>query len=101
MTDRRLAAIYKFKVYAGIDASGEPSEMAWRTTLARLAQAGVIPLDEAVLSETRRTWNRPEAAAEFAKPYALAALNRGGLIERYQKAQDVARQTRRSGRWTV
>ena len=101
VTDRRLAAIYKFKVYAGIDASGEPSEMAWRTTLARLAQAGVIPLDEAVLSETRRTWNRPEAAAEFAKPYALAALNRGGLIERYQKAQDVARQTRRSGRWTV
>ena len=40
-----------FKVYAVIDASGDPSELASRTTLARLAQAGIIPTSaNAVLS---------------------------------------------------
>src|SRR5712691_3528956 len=61
-----------FKVYAVIDASGDPSELTSRTTLARFAQAGVIPTSaNAVLSEIHRTWNRPEAA-ELAKLYALA-----------------------------
>jgi len=56
-----------FKVYAVIDASGDPSESVSRTTLARVAQAGVIPTSaNAVLSEMHRTWNRPEAA-ELAK----------------------------------
>src|SRR5215471_11164123 len=32
-----------FTVYAVIDASGDPSEMASRTTLARFTQAGIIP----------------------------------------------------------
>src|SRR5262245_1698921 len=32
-----------FKVYAVMDASGDPSEFASRATLARFAQAGVIP----------------------------------------------------------
>jgi nicotinamidase-related amidase len=32
-----------FKVYAVIDASGDPSEMVSRTTLARFIQAGIIP----------------------------------------------------------
>ena len=32
-----------FKVYAVIDASGDPSELVSRTTLARFTQAGVIP----------------------------------------------------------
>ena len=83
-----------FKVYAVMDASGDPSEMASRTTLARFAQAGVIPIStNAVLSETHRTWNRPEAA-ELAKLYALAAPNYAAVIESYQKAQEVAKQTR-------
>ena len=47
-----------FKVYAVIDASGDPSELASRTTLARFIQAGVVPTStNAVLSETHRTWN--------------------------------------------
>jgi nicotinamidase-related amidase len=82
-----------FKVYAVTDASGDPSEMASRTTLARFAQAGVIPIStNAVLSEAHRTWNRPEAA-ELAKLYALVAPNYAAVIESYQKAQDVAKQT--------
>jgi nicotinamidase-related amidase len=81
-----------FKVYAVMDASGDPSEMASRTTLARFAQAGVIPTStNAVLSETHRTWNRPEAA-ELAKLYALVAPNYAAVIESFQKAQEVAKQ---------
>ena len=82
-----------FKVYAVPDASGNPSEMASRTTVARFIQAGVIPTStNAVLSETYRTWNRAEAA-ELGKLYALVAANYAAVIESYQKAQDVAKQT--------
>jgi nicotinamidase-related amidase len=83
-----------FKVYAVIDASGDPSEMASRTTLARFAQAGVIPTStNAVLSEIHRTWNRPEAG-ELAKLYALVAPNYAAVIESYQKAREVGGQSR-------
>src|SRR5918995_535654 len=83
-----------FKGYAVIDASGDPSELASRTTLARFAQACVIPTTtNAVLSETHRTWNRPEAA-ELAKLYSLVAPNYAAVVENYQKAQDVARASR-------
>ena len=83
-----------FKVYAVIDASGDPSELASRTTLARFIQSGVVPTStNAVLSETHRTWNRPEAA-ELAKLYALVAPNYAAVIESHQKAQEVAKQTR-------
>ena len=79
-------------MYAVIDASGDPSEMVSRTTLARFAQAGVIPTTaNAVLCEIHRTWNRPEAA-ELAKIYTIVAPNYGAVIESYQKAQDVLKQ---------
>jgi nicotinamidase-related amidase len=83
-----------FKVYAVMDASGDPSELASRTTLARFVQGGIIPTTtNAVLSEAHRTWNRPEAA-ELAKLYALVAPNYAAVIESYQKAQDVVRQSK-------
>ncbi len=82
-----------FKVYAVIDASGDPSEMASRTSVARFIQGGVIPTStNAVLSETHRTWNRPEAA-ELAKLYALVAPNYAAVIESYQEAQDAVKKT--------
>ena len=84
-----------YRVYAVIDASGDPSEMASRTTVARFAQAGVIPTStNAVLSETHRTWNRPEAA-ELAKLYGLVAPNYAAVAESYQKAQDVIKQSKK------
>lgn len=84
-----------FKVYAVIDASGDPSEMVSRTTLARFAQAGIIPTSaNAVLCEVHRTWNRPEAA-ELAKLYTMVAPNYAALIESYQKAQDVIKQQKK------
>ena len=80
-----------FDVYAVIDASGDPSEMASRTTLARLVQGDVIPTSaNAVLCEIHRTWNRPEAA-ELAKLYMMAAPNYGAVFESYQKAQEAGR----------
>jgi nicotinamidase-related amidase len=78
-----------YKVYTVMDASGDPSELISRTTLARLAQAGVIPTSaNAVLSEVHRTWNRPDAA-EVAKLYGLVAPNYAAVAESYQKALDV------------
>jgi nicotinamidase-related amidase len=81
-----------FKVYAVIDASGDPSEMVSRVTVARFAQAGIIPTStNAVLCEIHRTWNHPKAT-EIAQLYTMTAPNYGALIESYQKAQEVAKQ---------
>jgi nicotinamidase-related amidase len=78
-----------YEVYAVIDASGDPSEPASRTTLARFTQSGIVPTStNAVLSELHRTWKRPEAA-ELAKLYALVAPNYAAVIESYVKAQEV------------
>jgi nicotinamidase-related amidase len=83
-----------YKVYAVMDASGDVSEMANRTTLARLVQGGVVPVTtNAVLSEVHRTWNRPEAA-EIGKLYAHVSPNYAAVVESYIKAQDVARQSK-------
>lgn len=80
-----------YDVYAIIDASGDPSEMASRTSLARFVQGGVKPTStNALLSELHRTWARPEAA-ELAKLYGLAAPNYAAVMESFQKAQAVAR----------
>ena len=85
-----LAAGYK--VYAVIDASGDPSEMTSRTTVARFTQAGVIPTSaNAVLCELQRTWNRKDAT-EFAQLYTMVAPNYGAVMESYGKAQEVAKQ---------
>jgi nicotinamidase-related amidase len=79
-----------YKVFAIIDASGNWSPMATDITIARMAQAGVIPIDTyAVLCEIMSTWNRPDAM-DFANimvdhvvpPYRA-------LIESYDKAQNV------------
>jgi nicotinamidase-related amidase len=79
-----------FKVYAVIDASGDPSEMASRITLARFAQAGVVPISaNAALCELQRTWNRPNAA-EVAQLYTMVAPNYAAVMESYNRAQDVA-----------
>ena len=78
-----------YRVYAVMDASGDPSPMASQTTLARLTQAGVIPIStNAVISEMQRTWNRPDGAA-FAALYGAVSPNYQAVIESFQKAQEV------------
>src|SRR6516225_12117705 len=81
-----------FKVYAVMDASGDPSEMASRTTLARFMQAGVVPTSaNAVICELHRTWNRPDAA-ELAELYTMVSPNYRAVIESFQKAQQLVKE---------
>jgi hypothetical protein len=78
-----------FKVYVVIDASGDPSEIASRTTLARFTQAGIIPTSaNAVICEVHRTWNRPDAA-QLAELYTMVSPNYKAVMESYRKAQEV------------
>lgn len=79
-----------YKVYAVVDASGNWSKMATDLTVARIVQAGVIPIDTvAVISELQKTWNRPEAL-DFADLYADYPMPHYRLlIESYDKAQAV------------
>jgi len=80
-----------FKVYAVMDASGDPSEFASRTSLARFTQAGIIPTStNAVTCECHRTWNRPDAT-QLAELYCMASPNYRAVIESYERAQSVAR----------
>ncbi|MFV3131944.1 isochorismatase family protein [Niveispirillum sp. KHB5.9] len=81
-----------YDVYAVLDASGDPSEIASRTSLARFVQGGVKPTStNALLSELHRTWARPEAA-DLAKLYGLVAPNYAAVIESYVRAQQAARE---------
>jgi nicotinamidase-related amidase len=91
------ALVAGYKVFCIIDASGNWSKMATDLTLARVVQAGAMPIDTyAVLAELMSTWNRPDAM-EFAQvmvdhivpPYRA-------LMESYDKAQSV----QKSGRET-
>jgi len=83
-----------YEVYAVIDASGDPSEMVSRTSLARFVQGGVKPTStNALLSELHRTWARPEAAS-LAELYGLVSPNYAAVIESYQRAQVAAIQTK-------
>jgi nicotinamidase-related amidase len=91
------ALVAGYKVFCVIDASGNWSKMATDLTLARVVQAGAMPIDTyAVLAELMSTWNRPDAM-QFAQvmvdhivpPYRA-------LMESYDKAQSV----QKSGRET-
>jgi len=75
-----------------VDASGNWSKMATDLTIARIMQAGVIPIDTlAVISELQKTWNRPDAL-EYANVFADYIMpNYRLLMESYEKAQDVAK----------
>lgn len=84
-----------YKVYAVMDASGDPSEMASRVTLARLTQAGVMPMStNMVLCELQRTWNRPDAS-DFAALYAIYSPNYKAVMESYQRAQEVGKREKK------
>ncbi|MGG4455161.1 hydrolase [Brevibacillus porteri] len=75
-----------YKVFTVIDASGNWSKMATDITLARVVQAGAVPIDTlAVMSELQKTWNRPDSQ-EFAEIYAEVMPNYGLLIESFQRA---------------
>lgn len=83
-----------YKVFCIIDASGNHSQMATDLTLARIAQAGAMPIDTfAVLGELMSTWNRPDAMDYAAVMVDLVPHYRA-LMESYDKAQSVQRDGR-------
>lgn len=78
-----------YKVFVVVDASGTYSKMAQEITLARVVQAGAVPMDTgSVASELQRTWHRDDAA-EWAQIYTKIFPPYQLLIESYAKAQDV------------
>lgn len=79
-----------YKVFCIVDASGNWSQMATDLTIARVVQAGAMPIDTfAVLAELQSTWNRADAM-EFAAIFAEHVIpGYRALMESYDKAQDV------------
>jgi nicotinamidase-related amidase len=79
-----------YKVFCVVDASGNWSKMATDITIARVMQAGAMPIDTyAVLAEIMSTWNRADAydfagamVDHIVPPYRA-------LMESYDKAQSV------------
>lgn len=84
------ALVAGYKVFTIVDASGNWSKMATDLTIARVVQAGAMPIDTfAVLAEVMSTWNRPDAM-EFAAVMADNIVpGYRALIESYDKAQSV------------
>ncbi len=81
-----------YRVFAVFDASGNWSRMATDITLARLVQAGVMPVDTlAVMSEVMGTWNRPDAM-QFGQIMADHVMPHYRLLaESFDKAQNVVK----------
>jgi nicotinamidase-related amidase len=80
-----------YKVYFVTDASGDPSVLASQTTIARLTEAGIIPVStNAVLCEFQRTWNRPDAA-QWGAIYSHLVPHYRAVAESYQRAQEAAK----------
>ncbi len=79
-----------YKVFCVVDASGNWSTMATDITLARITQAGAMPIDTfAVLAEIMSTWNRPDAMNFAAIMVEDIVPPFRALIESYDKAQSV------------
>jgi len=88
-----LAAGYK--VFTIVDASGNWSKMATDLTIARVVQAGAMPIDTyAVLAELMSTWNRPDAMDFAAVMVDHIVPPYRALMESYAKAQSVQKDGR-------
>ncbi len=86
------ALVAGYKVFCIIDASGNWSKMATDITLARVTQAGAVPIDTfAVLGELMSTWNRPDAMEFAAIMMDHIVPHYRALFESYDKAQSVVK----------
>lgn len=84
------ALVAGYKVFNIIDASGNWSSMATDITLARVVQAGAMPIDTfAVLGELMSTWNRADAMEFAAVMIDNLVPHYRLLYESYDKAQNV------------
>jgi nicotinamidase-related amidase len=84
------ALVAGYKVFCIVDASGNWSKMATDLTVARVVQAGAIPIDMfALLGEIMGTWNRPDAMDFAAIMVEHVVPPYRALMESYDKAQNV------------
>ncbi len=72
-----------YNVFVVMDASGDVSKMASDAAMLRMANEGIVPVTtNTILSETHRTWNRPDAAdwgvlyGEVSPGYHAVSFNR-------------------------
>jgi nicotinamidase-related amidase len=77
-----------YKVFCIVDASGNWSKMATDISIARVTQAGAMPIDTfAAITEVMHTWDRPDAM-EFAQVFVdHVEPAYGALFESYYAAQ--------------
>ncbi|MBA4489799.1 isochorismatase family protein [Paracoccus sp. S1E-3] len=81
-----------YKVFAVMDASGDVSKLASDAAMLRMANGGVQPVTtNTILSETHRTWNRPDAA-NWGALYSELVPEYRAVTESYARAQEVAGQ---------
>jgi len=81
-----------YKVFCIVDASGNWSKMATDISIARVTQAGAMPIDTfAAITEVMHTWDRQDAM-EFAKVFVdHVEPAYGALFESYSGAQKAAK----------
>lgn len=79
-----------YNVLAVMDASGDVSKLASDAAMLRMANGGVQPVTtNTVLSETHRTWNRPDAP-QWGSLYAELVPEYQSVVESYSRAQEAA-----------
>jgi hypothetical protein len=68
--------------------------MASDVALARMVHAGIVPVTtNTILSESHRTWNRPDAA-KWGALYAELVPHYRAAAESYRRAQEAAKAAR-------
>ncbi|HEY9038992.1 MAG TPA: isochorismatase family protein [Roseovarius sp.] len=79
-----------YDVFVVMDASGDVSKMASDVALQRMVAEGIVPVTtNTILSETHRTWNRPDAA-EWGALYGEVSPAYRAVTESYNRAQEAA-----------
>lgn len=74
-----------------MDASGDVSKMASDVALERMVAEGIVPMTtNTFLSETHRTWNRPDAA-EWGELYGEVSPGYHAVTESFNRAQEAAK----------
>ena len=79
-----------YDVFVVMDASGDVSQMASMAAMERMSAEGIVPMTtNTILSESHRTWNRPDWA-EWAELYGAVSPGYATAVESYVRAQTPA-----------
>ncbi|WP_281967692.1 isochorismatase family protein [Roseovarius nanhaiticus] len=80
-----------YEVVVVMDASGDVSKLASDAAMTRMAAAGIAPVTtNTILSETHRTWNRPDAA-DWGALYGEVSPGYHAVSESFIRAQDAVK----------